>query len=153
MSGGRCYLMGLHANGDRLWYALSADGRHFEPERELAHSRGAQDRYIVALGWVTDGDRLLGFLYGASAVPTLDRNRIFACWLQPRLVFSTDGAVLDPPAALGPDRQVLALNGQALRGKLEVFDVDGRTPLGPAVDVSLQSGAIYRLVLAGTRSR
>ena len=54
------YLMGLHANTSRLWYALSADGMKFEPQRELAVSRGDADKYIVAIGWVSSGDRILG---------------------------------------------------------------------------------------------
>ena len=34
--------MGLHANGDRLWYAVSPDGMKFGPERELAANLGAE---------------------------------------------------------------------------------------------------------------
>jgi hypothetical protein len=34
--------------------------------------------YIVALAFVAQGNNLLGILYGASAVASLDQNQIFA---------------------------------------------------------------------------
>jgi hypothetical protein len=142
-----CYLMGLHRNCDRLWYSLSADGMHFEPERELVSHLWDADRYIVAVGWVVQDGRLLGLLYGAGAVPGLDRNRIFARWLQKRIVFlSADGKRYEPTRSLGPDRQLIALNGRKeIQGHFEVFGEDGKTRLGPAIAGKAVSGGIYLL--------
>ncbi len=64
------YLMGLHFNGDHLWYSLSRDGMKFDPPHVLAKNLGEKDRYMVAVGWVVKGQRVLGFLYGAGEVPT-----------------------------------------------------------------------------------
>ena len=147
LNGKRHYLMALHRNADRLWYSLSIDGMRFGPERELACHLDDRDRYIVAVGWVVRGQRLLGFLYGAGAVPTLNRNRIFARWLQKKVVFVTDeGKRLTPIGSLGPDRQVIPL-GKAgkLRGHFEVFAEDGKTRLGPPVPAEAVSGAVYTL--------
>jgi len=147
------YLMALHANTDRLWYSLSRDGARFGPERLLARSLGEPDRYIVAVGWVTREDRVLGFLYGAGAVPELNRNRIFARWLQKKVVFTdSTGRRHEPAGALGPDRQILRLEGKAgIAGKLEVFSEDGRTPIGSPVPVKLTPGGVYKLAFARER--
>ena len=105
VNGKQCWLMGLHRNREGLWYSMSPDGNSFAPEQSLLTHAGPEDRYIVALGWVTEGNRLLGVLYGAGAVPELNRNRIFARWLQKKVVFtSTDGTVCEPAGAVGPDR-------------------------------------------------
>lgn len=140
------YLMGLHANTRRLWYALSGDGMKFEPQRELAAGLDDADRYIVAVGWVSAGNRLLGFLYGAGAAPSLDRNRIFARWLQKKLVF-TDKAGRTHTAAgsLGPDRQVFTLPAGENHGRLEILAEDGRARLGDPLDAELVTGQVYRL--------
>lgn len=178
------YLMGLHANGDRLWYALSRDGMKFDPARELARNLGAADRYIVAIGWVVQRrgtlsspseaeseptgpgrespearvlasapagaaqpgpDRVLGFLYGAGAAPELNRNRLFARWLQKKVVFTTtDGRRFEADAAQGPDRAILNLHGATtLDGRIELYAEDGRTPLGDPQPVHAASGAVY----------
>ena len=64
--------MGLHFNDDSLRYSLSNDGVSFSSEQDLFGNLSAQDLYIVAVGFVTKSDRLLGVLYGAGAVA---RNR------------------------------------------------------------------------------
>jgi hypothetical protein len=139
------YLMGLHGNTDRLWWTSSADGLHFGPERELARALGERDRYIVAIGWVVRDGRVLGFLYGAGAVGSLDRNRIFARWLQKKVAFTeASGRAVEVVGGLGPDRQVLRIGvGQRIRGKLRVCGENGGD-LG-AMDVELTAGEMYRL--------
>ena len=148
------WLMGLHMNTDTLWYSLSADGMHFEPEQVLAKNLGPADRYIVAIGWVTNGNRLLGVLYGAGAKPSLDRNRIFVRWLQKKVVF-TDGSGKrhEPAGSLGPDRQVIDLGAAPeLTGSIEVLAEDGRTRIAGPLPVKLVSGATYRLAV-GSRQK
>ncbi|MCK5861965.1 MAG: hypothetical protein KAH38_05740, partial [Candidatus Hydrogenedentes bacterium] len=123
----QCWLMGLHMNREGLWYALSSDGDSFEAEMPLLTHAGSEDRYIVALGWVVEENRLLGVLYGAGAVPELNRNRIFARWLQKKVVFtSEDGTRCEPMGATGPDRQLISIpEGVVPTGTLQVFAEDG----------------------------
>ncbi len=141
------YLMGLHMNREGLWYALSKDGVKFDKEQPLLTHTGPQDKYIVALGWVVRDNRLLGVLYGAGAVPELNRNRIFARWLQKRVVFtSNDGTRIEPEAALGPDRQVLRIpEGMERKGTLQVFAEDGKTPIGDPIPGTLNPGTVHEL--------
>ncbi len=143
------YLMGLHRNGDRLWYSLSADGMTFGPEHELVKNLDDRDKYIVAVGWVTRGSRVLGLLYGAGAVPELNRNRLFARWLQKKVVFvANDGRRFEPTASLGPDRQMIPLGDlKKAQGHFEVLSEDGRTPLVSKLPAEAVSGGVYRLVL------
>jgi len=145
---GPVWLMGLHRNRESLWYALSEDGKRFESEKLLLDHAGPEDQYIVALGWVTDGNRVLGVLYGAGEVPGLNRNRIFARWLQRKVVFtSSDGTVCLPEKAMGPDRQLIRIpEGVAPDGTLQVFSEDGETPLGPPVSVRNADTTIFRSV-------
>ncbi len=147
--GGSWYLMGLHMNGDRLWYALSRDGMTFEPAQVLGRSISSGDRYIVAIGWVVSGEqekpgrRLLGYLYGAGAVSSLDRNRIFARWLQKKAVFVTDaGERISGTRALGLDRQLLPVSAP-VKGRLIVYAEDGRTELGRSAPMVLEPGKAY----------
>ena len=140
------YLMGLHMNTQKLWYSLSQDGIHFNPARELAANLGDKDRYIVAVGWVVKDQRVLGFLYGAGEVPGLDRNRIFARWLQKKVVFiAEDGTRCEPTAALGPDRQIIAVpKDKEVKGDFVVYAEDGSTELMRCAG-TLTSGAIFEL--------
>jgi len=145
-AGGKAwYVMGLHMNGDRLWYSLSKDGMTFGEVKELAKNLGDRDRYIVAIGWVTRGNRVLGFLYGAGEVPTLERNRIWGRWLQKRLVFvSKDATRYEALGALGPDRQVFAApRDRATEGHFEVYAEDGVTRIGGNIAARLESGGVY----------
>jgi hypothetical protein len=141
------YLMGLHMNREGLWYALSRDGIKFDKEQPLLTHTGPQDKYIVALGWVVRDNRLLGVLYGAGAVPELNRNRIFARWLQKRVVFtSNDGTRIEPESALGPDRQILRIpEGMDHAGTLQVFAEDGKTPVGGPIPGTLNPGTVHEL--------
>lgn len=141
------YLMGLHMNGDTLWYALSNDGLHFEPAQDLIKNQGAADRYIVAIGWVTRGNRLLGFVYGAGEVPGLNRNRLFARWLQKKIAFvGEDGTRYEARNALGPDRAIIEVpkDGQ-IKGHFVVYGEDGSTVVLENAPATLMSGAVFVL--------
>ncbi len=144
-SGKPVYLMGLHMNGDRLWYSLSTDGMKFDTPHEMIKNLGAEDRYMVAVGWVTRGNRVLGFLYGAGAVPELNRNRIFGRWLQKRVVFvASDGTRYEPSSALGPDRQIIKVP-KDMDGTFEVYAEDGVTLLGKSTGKAVPSAG-YEVV-------
>ena len=141
------YLMGLHMNTNGLWYSLSNDGLKFAPEKELLHSLGDDDRFIVANAWVVDNDKVLGVLYGAGAVSALNRNRIFARWIQKRVVFvSDDGTRCEPVSALGPDRQLVRVpEGMNLQGHFEVFGEDGVTSLAGPIPVTVGSMSVFAI--------
>jgi hypothetical protein len=137
------YLAGLHMNTDRLWYTLSKDGMRVPPPQALCTNAGASDRYIVAIGFVVDGDRVLGALYGAGAAGSLDQNRIFAIWLQKKVTIEAGGKSVEVTEALGPERQVLTAS-RRLQGRLNLTAEDGKTVIG-SVDVDLQPGRAYEL--------
>jgi hypothetical protein len=140
------HLMALHKNIDGLWYSLSENSAKFEHEKRLIASLDDGEKYIVAVGWVIEKDRVLGFLYGAGASPKLNRNRIFARWLQKRLVVvSDDGRMLEPDRALGPDRQLLALpEGKSVTGKMQLFGDDGTTLIAEGGPFTLNPMLVYR---------
>ncbi len=144
------YLMGLHSNGDHLWYSLSNDGMKFGSEKVLATNLGPGDRYIVALGWVVRGNRVLGVLYGAGEVKYLNLNRIYGRWLQTKVVFvAEDGKRYEPVASLGPDRQLIPVPKEnqlnPIKGHYEFFAEDGVTPMGEPIEGTIASGAVYQV--------
>ncbi len=140
------YLMALHMNTDRIWYSLSQDEIHFSPEQVLTLHQGAADRYIVAVGLVADSKAVYGVLYGAGAIPALDENRIFAKWLQKRVVFEASGGNIEPDSAFGPDAARIAIpDGSGLQGRFAIYAEDGQTALLRSKTVRLQAGEIWRL--------
>jgi hypothetical protein len=148
-----CYLMGLHENGRRLWQTVSTNGAAFPAPRLLLTNLGAADAYIVALGWVargpqeSPGRKLLGVLYGAGPVPTLNENSIYARWLQKRVVFmANDGTRTTGTKAIGSDRQLLALpDATPVTGRFEVYAEDGITLLGISAVQTVGRGQSFRL--------
>jgi len=142
------YLMAAHMNGDTMWYSLSQDGMSFGPRHVLTRNQAPADRYMVAVGWVVDGRRVLGFLYGAGASPHLNENRIFAKWLQKRVVFAPQGStVAATVGAVGPDTVRLKVSDGHGTGLLRVLAEDGVTLLGE-LPVTLDGGQRWRVVLA-----
>jgi hypothetical protein len=104
----------------------------FQRQRELSrpaspvHSSGV-DFYIVSVGFVLKTNQLLGSLYGASAVPTLDQNEIFARWLQKKTVIvDTAGNQYSPQGSYGPDRQWFQLRASACSGRKGLPSGSGR---------------------------
>jgi len=145
------YLMGLHRNGDRLWFALSRDGRSFEPQRVLCTRLGDADAHIVSVGFVVAGGggdqeetgrRVLGLLYGAGAKPSLDANRIFARWLQKRVVLTAGDDAFESARAVGPDRQLLTLP-RGIAAPLELYAEDGVTIIGRSGETRFEPGKAY----------
>jgi len=138
------YLMGLHRNGDRLFYSLSSGALHFTPAKEMWANRDDADRYMVSIGWVTADQRVLGFLYGAGAKGSLDQNRIFATWLQRKAVIIADGKRFEAAAALGPDRQLIPADAP-IRGAVELFGEDGRSLLSRGEVFDFKPGRAYAI--------
>jgi hypothetical protein len=139
------YLMGLHFNGELIRYSLSNDGVSFAPEQILFQHLSAQDLYMVALGFVTQEGKVLGVLYGASAVASLDRNEIFARWLQKKIVLAdSSGNPFALQGSYGPDRQQFTIPAGPLQGNIWVYAEDGVTPLASG-QVQLAAGQSYQL--------
>jgi hypothetical protein len=106
VNGSNWYLMGLHFNGQSLLYSLSTDGVSFKPEQTLFANLSSQDLYMVAVAFVTQGNKVLGVLYGAGAAASLDHNQIFARWLQKKVVITdSSGKAYAVQGGYGPDRQ------------------------------------------------
>jgi len=149
VNGTNWYLMGLHFNAQSLWYSISNDGASFLPEKSLFNNVSVQDQYIVALGFVTKGSKLLGVLYGASAVQSLDQNEIFGRWLQKRvLLTASSGDESSAQGGYGPDRQWFQLSGLGtLHGTISIYAEDGVTPLASGT-VDLAAGKSYRLTIS-----
>jgi hypothetical protein len=148
VGGTNWYVMGLHINSQTIWYSLSNDGVNFNQKQTLLNNLSFADQYIVALGFVTKGNQLLGVLYGASAVPSLDQNQIFARWLQKKvLIKDASGTQFAAQGGLGPDRQWFhAPQSGSLQGTMTVDAEDGSTLLGSGT-VSISAGKSYRVVL------
>jgi len=99
------------------------------------------------VGFVTKSNQVLGALYGASAVPTLDQNEIFARWLQKKLLLTDSaGKSHSPQGGYGPDRQWFQLPSGSLHGTVAVYAEDGITPLASG-SVDLAAGKSYQLVI------
>ena len=162
-NGREWYLMALHKKGDvgltikgadQLWFSLSNDGRTFGTEHKMVRSRGDDDRYIFAVGFITRSDRVLGVLYGAGPTVLCNRNQIFGYWLQKRVVLVAkpgysegNGAEYQAQGALGPDRQWIKLPlDQPFQGTLNFYGEDGVTLIG-TVPVNLKPGCVYQLKL------
>lgn len=145
------YLMGLHMNGAQTWFSLSPNGMTFARMQPLFTNASPAERYIVAVGWVTRGEqdqagrRLLGVLYGAGAKPSLDQNRLFARWLQPRIVIRTaDGRTLSGSHARGPARQLIPMTESEVCN-VELFNESGIQLRAQLKSQYLQPGRVYRL--------
>ncbi|MEA2709760.1 MAG: hypothetical protein QOF78_2361 [Phycisphaerales bacterium] len=140
------FLMALHMNTDRLFYSLSRDGMKFPEAKTLATSGGDADKFIVSIGWIVADGRVLGFLYGAGSEPSLDRNRIFARWLQKKVTIDAPGVA--EARALGPDRQILPLTA-AVTAAIELRD-EGGNLMATSAPVELKPGRAYALKLPQT---
>jgi hypothetical protein len=164
---GRWRLMGLHVNGGHVLYTIARDGDGrspgeaggFPPARPLIASAGEADRFITSVGFVCDetpaGPRVLGLLYGAGEAASLDKNRIFAAWLQKRVRVEVAGRAIEPAGALGPDRQVVQWDGPAAAAaatRVELLAEDGATAIG-AAHIDLKAGRAYRVEAKAERRR
>jgi len=146
------YLMGLVLIDPKqsIVYSLSTDGVTFPSPQTLFRNISSQDFYIVAVGFVMKANQLLGALYGASGVPTLDQNQIFARWLQKKIVIiDTSGIQYSPQGSYGPDRQRFELPPSgSFQGTILVYAEDGLTPLASS-PIDVRGGKAYQLVSGG----
>lgn len=131
VSGSPYYIWGYHANGDRVYYSLGPNPSNAGiGVRTLFLNKGAPDRYIVSCGFVRDANKLIGCLFGAGPVSSLDQNRIFARWLQRMTLFSNASVRWgDIEESVGPDttRVYMAAGQHVETGKIKIFAEDGTT--------------------------
>jgi hypothetical protein len=148
------YLMGLAGADPKqsVFYSLSNDGVTFNSQQVLFSNLSTKDLYIVALGLVTKQGQLLGAVYGASAVESLDQNQIFARWLQKKVVM-TDPSDVEywPQGGYGPDRQWFQLpSAGPIQLRIHVYAEDGATPVASGI-VNVGAGKVYDLVTTSSR--
>ena len=88
------------------------------------------------------------------SVPSLDKNRIFARWLQKRMVFRKENdKTVEGNKALGPDTQLLEIRDKdGVRGTLSMYEDDGKTLLAES-SAMLVPGRSYRLVFQNSSRR
>ncbi|MEO8799757.1 MAG: hypothetical protein ABI551_17820, partial [Polyangiaceae bacterium] len=126
--GGSTYWVGAyHFNGQHVWLTVSESLMAAPASTVAFDNAGSADMYIVAVGLVQNGARLYGALYGAGAVTTLDHNRIFAEWLQKKVIFANSSVRWgDVERAKGPDEvDVLTAEASSLEtGRFEIYDTD-----------------------------
>lgn len=146
--GGTTYYVGAyHFNTDKIWTTVSTSLVTAPAPQVAFTNAGAADRYMVAVGLVQDGKRLYGALYGAGAVGSLDQNRIFAAWLQKKVLF-TNASVRwgDIEHGVGPDKLVVysAEPNSVETGRFEVYDTDGTSLLYRSPVVTMRAGDTWR---------
>jgi hypothetical protein len=137
------YVGAYHLNTQKVWTTVSTSLTSLGSLTEAFPNEGAADQYIVAAGIVQDRTRVEGILYGASSVPTLDANQIYASWLQKKVVFqNSDVRWGDIERGFGPDgvRVSLAAGDSLETGKFYVYDSDGTTLLYTSPTVTLREG-------------
>lgn len=146
VGGARYFLSAYHNNGAAAYYSLSTSIASPAKPSILFAKSGSSDAYITSIGLVSDGARLYGALYGASAVSSLDQNRIFATWLQRRAIFTNASTRLAANQSLGPDQlYVLMTAGESVEtGQFSIYDSDGTTLLMQTPRVTLLAGDIWR---------
>ena len=123
------YIMGFHNNGQNVYYSISNNYNIFPKTQILFNHFNDNDQYIVSMGFVVNNnnDRLLGILYGAGNVSTLNMNRIFGIWLQKRVLFINDNSTFgidDATRSIGPNNASILLNQDNAVGKFYLYDSD-----------------------------
>lgn len=144
LNGKQQYLMGLHFNTDKIWYSVSDSLTTFPSTNVLFSNLDSNDKYITSIGFVTAGNRLYGALYGAGVSSTLTTNRIFAAWLQKKVIFKSDKVRWgDIEHANGPDKIWLFMSAEIETGKFYIYDTDGITLLYTSPPVTIKKGDIW----------
>ncbi len=144
------YLLGTHRNTSNVILSLSKDINSFDNPLfsiSLGNSPHIDDKTISTLGFVTDNNRLQGILYGASSNGKLSNNKIYANWLQKKVIFKNDHIQWgDIEEAYGPDRVELFMNTKIETGKFYIYDSDGTTLLYISPLVTLKSGDVWSVI-------
>ena len=149
------YVWAYGCNVSKLWYSVASSPMPpaIAAPTVLFDSSTAQpvsgaDPIMVSEGWVTDGTRLLGVLYGATTDPEMWGNSIYARWLQKRAKLANAYTSLEWTKANGPDNGVIMMvPGSPLEtGNVTVYDSDGTTVLHTSPKVTMRQGDVWQYV-------
>ncbi|GEM_PF-1182234 len=156
-SGQDYYLMVSQQNEAAIYSSLTTDPSSFPQESLLFNNLEAEteandelDDYIVSAGLVTDGTALRGVLYAASPTESKNRNKLFATWLQKKVLFTlnADGEIWGgTERSEGPNKIRLAMDankGFIQTGRFNIYDTDGTTLLYTSPDVTIASGMKWK---------
>lgn len=143
--GGTAYYMAVtHVNRGSIRASVSTNLNTLPPSATLFSSKDAQDAFITSVGLVTDGNRLLGAIYGAANQGGLDNNRLFAVWLQKKVLFTNSTITWgEGGSSFGPDRFKVGMTQPVQTGQLKIFDTDGTTLLTESPDFTVVQGDIW----------
>jgi len=146
--GGTTYYVGaFHYNDQIVRLSVGTSLTSIGPLSVAFNATGAPDLYITSAGLVQDGTRLYGILYGAGPDPSLTQNRIFARWLQKKVIFKNSSVQWgDSEHGFGPHaiRLFLAANDNVETGNFYVYDSDGTTLLYTSPTVTMRSGDVWQ---------
>ncbi|MCU0398597.1 MAG: hypothetical protein MUC73_10895 [Cyclobacteriaceae bacterium] len=141
------YAMLLHQNTNQIGYSIGTSLTSFSNPQTLFYSQNLNDQYITSGSFVTSNNRIYGILYGASSVASLDKNAIYAKWLQKKVIFKNESVHWGEPAkALGPNRIILSTSTQIETGRFYIYDTDAMTLLFVSPTVSVRQGDIWNYV-------
>ncbi len=142
------YLMGLHYNSDKTWYSLSKNLSVFPSSKVLFLNLNNEDRYITSLGFISHNNRLYGALYGAGNHSSLTKNKIFAAWLQKKVIFVNDKVRFgDLEQADGPNKiRLFMCNSEIETGNFYIYDTDGTTLLYTSPLVTIKRGDVWEYI-------
>lgn len=146
-NGSKVYLLLTHDFHSNIHLTWSKSLSRFPAHQVALTNKDDSDKYIVSEGFVSDGMRLFGILYGAGSASTLDENRIFGRWLQKKIIFQNDHVRWgDVEEAYGPDRVRLYMDTKVETGNFYVYDTDGKTLLYISPRVTMRSGDVWKLL-------
>ena len=163
--GGATYYLGAYQySASNIWMSINTSLTSLDSLVIPFYSWGSgapnsgyiTDDFITSVGWVQDGSRMYGVLYGASGLDPCDSTiafltseRIYARWLQKRVVFKNSdvnwGDGYDGEHAFGPDSIFLymAANDHLETGRFYVYDTDGERLLYRSPQVTMREGDIW----------
>ncbi len=143
--GGTAYYMAVtHVNRDSIRASISTNLNTLPASQLLFSSKDAKDPNITSIGLVTDGNRLLGAIYGASDQISLTTNRLFGVWLQKKVLFSNASITWgEGGSSFGPDRFKVSMTQPVQTGQLKILDTDGTTLLTQSPDFTVVQGDIW----------
>jgi hypothetical protein len=143
--GGTVYYMAVtHVNRDSIRASVGTSLNTLPASQVLFSSKDAKDPNITSVGLVTDGNRLLGAIYGASDRISLDTNRLFAVWLQKKVLFTNANITWgEGGSSFGPDRFKVSMTQPVQTGQFKILDTDGTTLLTQSPDFTVVQGDIW----------
>jgi len=148
------YLLASHLNNDKIELTLSDNLNSFpvNPNKILSEDPdNPNDQYITSVGLISDNNILMGLMYGASSNSQLMDNKIYAAWLQKKVIFKNNFVQWgDRENAYGPDTTLLYLDSQVETGKFYIYDEGtGTIPIFESPEVTMKSGDIWNFINYG----